>query len=231
MTPTTPTAAPGVSDLIPRSVLTLTIHRLRCVANGNAKPELADVAADELQAAILASAAVGQAEPMNLALCEASHLVLRVGRPYMFSAVGDCKECAALAASAEEAYGKAEGSPDVQHVCRAPPPPVGELQGVTDEEVDAAMEGLHFTATGIPRREDMRFALEAFAASRLVKGVVTASPESNAIDSARQLLEEAPCGCPHKMRYEDGLHLSGCYLFELSVALAPPPEGGIGEPS
>lgn len=41
--------------VIPLKVLTLSIHRLRSVANGNALPALADVAADDLQKALLDS--------------------------------------------------------------------------------------------------------------------------------------------------------------------------------
>lgn len=44
-------------------------------------------------------------EVMNLALCEASKLVLRVGQLYRFRPVGDCNECARLALAAQEAYG------------------------------------------------------------------------------------------------------------------------------
>lgn len=39
---------------------------------------------------------------------------------------------------------------------------------VSDAEVKAAMEGMHFTSTGIPRVIDMRRALEEFAKSRTV---------------------------------------------------------------
>lgn len=38
--------------------------------------------------------------------------------------------------------------------------------GVTEQDVDAALDGMRFTATGIPKREDVRRALEQFAQSR-----------------------------------------------------------------
>lgn len=62
MTPNTQTPPQSallgeVTDTIPRAVLTLAVHRLRSVANGNAQPALAGVAADDLLAALLASAA------------------------------------------------------------------------------------------------------------------------------------------------------------------------------
>jgi hypothetical protein len=55
-----------------------------------------------------AGAAATQPQPeevMDMALCEAGHVVLRVGQLYRFKPVGDCKECAALAKAAREAYG------------------------------------------------------------------------------------------------------------------------------
>ena len=47
---------------------------------------------------------------------------------------------------------------------------------VSDAEVKAAMEGMHFTSTGIPRVIDMRRALEKFAKSRTVAQPVPQAP-------------------------------------------------------
>lgn len=43
---------------------------------------------------------------MHMALCETHSLVLRPGQLYTFNRVGDCEKCAALEASAIEAYGE-----------------------------------------------------------------------------------------------------------------------------
>jgi hypothetical protein len=48
---------------------------------------------------------------------------------------------------------------------------------VSDEQVDAAMEGFHFTATGLPRRADMRCALEQFAATQPPSASPVAVPD------------------------------------------------------
>jgi len=39
-------------------------------------------------------------------------------------------------------------------------------------------------------------------------------------EAALDVLEKAPCECPHKLRYETGEHFSGCHLFDLNKALA-----------
>lgn len=65
-------------------------------------------AVNQLYAALDGAAAVQSEsdEVMDMALCEAEHVVLRVGQLYRFKPVGDCEECAALAQAAREAYGE-----------------------------------------------------------------------------------------------------------------------------
>lgn len=57
----------------------------------------------------VARRAVDALKPMTLALCERHSLVLRIGRPYVFRPIGDCKRCAEMAAQAKEAYGEEDG--------------------------------------------------------------------------------------------------------------------------
>lgn len=38
------------------------------------------------------------------------------------------------------------------------------------------------------------------------------------VEAVDDVLEKAPCDCSHKMRYENGEHLSSCYLFDLNIA-------------
>ena len=38
------------------------------------------------------------------------------------------------------------------------------------------------------------------------------------IEAVDRVLEEAHCDCPHRLRFDDGQHLSGCPLFDLNVA-------------
>ena len=46
------------------------------------------------------------------------------------------------------------------------------------------------------------------------------------LEAVDAMLECAPCDCSDKRRYEQGEHLSSCYLFDLNIArsrmLAPP---------
>jgi len=37
-------------------------------------------------------------------------------------------------------------------------------------------------------------------------------------ESAEDILQSAPCECSYTRRFEDGKHLSGCYLFNLNIA-------------
>lgn len=52
------------------------------------------------------AAPVAQAEPMDMALCEAARVVLREGQLYRFRRVGDCETCAELSKQSLEAYGQ-----------------------------------------------------------------------------------------------------------------------------
>ena len=81
------------------------VERLRFLAGGQ----------DDLHSLALAEAAdmLERLEPMRMALCERHSLVLRVGQPYIFEPVGDCKSCAAALAQAREAYGPNAGAPNV----------------------------------------------------------------------------------------------------------------------
>lgn len=54
----------------------------------------------------LAAYEQAQAEPMNMALCEATKVVLREGQLYRFRRVGDCETCAELSKQSLEAYGQ-----------------------------------------------------------------------------------------------------------------------------
>lgn len=52
------------------------------------------------------AAQVAQAEPMEMALCEATSVVLREGQLYRFRRVGDCERCAEMSKASFDAYGE-----------------------------------------------------------------------------------------------------------------------------
>lgn len=80
--------------------------------------------------------------------------------------------------------------------------------GVTDAEVDAALKGMHFTASGLPRYSDMRRALESFLASRAAQGAQpVALPAWRTMESApkdRFVLLAAEFDCPGDWRIKMG---------------------------
>lgn len=44
------------------------------------------------------------------------------------------------------------------------------------------------------------------------------APAPALLEAVDTLLDEAPCNCSHKRRFEDGEHVAGCYLFDLNLA-------------
>jgi len=44
-------------------------------------------------------------------------------------------------------------------------------------------------------------------------------------ETVDRVLQEAPCDCGHKRRYEDDEHLSGCWMFDLHAAFPTPLPG------
>ena len=67
--------------------------------------QFANAAEKIIDAAVDRAAPVAQAEPMEMALCEATRVVLREGQLYRFRRVGDCEACAELSKQSLEAYG------------------------------------------------------------------------------------------------------------------------------
>lgn len=45
-----------------------------------------------------------------------------------------------------------------------------------------------------------------------------AAPTDALLEAVDAVLEQAPCECSDKRRYDRGEHLSGCYLFDLNIA-------------
>lgn len=52
------------------------------------------------------------------------------------------------------------------------------------------------------------------------------------LEAVDYVLNQAPCDCPHSMRFERGEHMSGCYLFDLNVEYAKTPtaQAPVAEP-
>ena len=50
------------------------------------------------------------------------------------------------------------------------------------------------------------------------------------VEAANNLLEQAPCDCSHKRRFDDGEHMSGCYLFDLNLAAIAAAQGQLNRP-
>jgi hypothetical protein len=44
-----------------------------------------------------------------------------------------------------------------------------------------------------------------------------AVPQCALLEAVDTILDEAPCDCPHSMRFDRGDHMSGCYLFDLNI--------------
>jgi len=108
----------------------------------------------------------------------------------------------------------------------APPPPVGELQGVTDAEV---LDVSHFIygKSNIQNLPTLRRALEYFVASRPVAPV--AAVDADPLQGAANWLVQAHPGL--EVPILAGKLSIGYNRAKRLYDAATPPEGGIGEPS
>ena len=82
-----------------------------------------------------------------------------------------------------------------------------------DVEYDSWISALAATAAGGATEVGQ---YTAHAPAERAFGVAT--PSAALLEAVDTILETAPCDCSYKRRYEDGEHLSGCYLFDLNHA-------------
>jgi hypothetical protein len=175
MTPTTPTAA-GVSVEATVKDLMDRVHfagLARCklshaMENNRPAIEIAQdhqaackLLEDAIRAALLASSAGGGE---LLASAKLLHN-LTLGDPTVLVRAPSAEKRDAITAAGER----------FRAAVAAPPPPVGELQGVSDEEVRAALRIIE--SDGYASHTLVRRALESFAASRPVAVEVSADSE------------------------------------------------------
>lgn len=95
----------------------------------------------------------------------------------------------------------------------------------TDEQIDTYLrvKDEEWRKKGVDSREAVRRGLKAvLSAEGTAQAAKPAEPKgeptADLMEAVSDLLETAPCECSHKRRYEDGEHMSGCYLFDLNLA-------------
>lgn len=86
------------------------------------------------------------------------------------------------------------------------------------------------TANGVPIIDIPGCAAHAEGCERGCRSECAAERAAPAglLEAVDSVLETAPCDCSHKRRYEDGEHMSGCYLFDLNIERCKIPTTGAG---